>query len=66
VRERVALARLLLETRPAMALDVVADLAGLGSAESLRRHFRQHGLASPARYRQRSLQRPQPRPAAPT
>ena len=28
----------------ALAIDAVADLAGLGSAESLRRHFRAHGL----------------------
>ena len=51
VRERVTLAAQLLETRPALGIDAVADLAGLGSPESLRRHFRSHGLASPARYR---------------
>jgi AraC family transcriptional activator FtrA len=51
VRERVALAAQLLETRPALGIEAVADLAGLGSPESLRRHFRSHGLASPARYR---------------
>jgi AraC family transcriptional activator FtrA len=51
VRERVALAAQLLETRPALGIEAVADLAGLGSSESLRRHFRSHGLASPARYR---------------
>ncbi len=51
VRERVALAERLLETRPALTIDAVADLAGLGSAESLRRHFRNHGLPPPARYR---------------
>jgi len=50
-RERVALARQLLETRPGLDIDAVADLAGLGSAESLRRHFRTQGLAPPARYR---------------
>ncbi|MFL6635776.1 MAG: hypothetical protein ACJ8HJ_26040, partial [Massilia sp.] len=54
VRERVALAAQLLESRPLLPIDAVADLAGLGSAESLRRHFRAHGLASPARYRRRS------------
>lgn len=53
VRERVALAARLLETRPQLAIDAVADLAGLGSAESLRRHFRRHGLAAPASYRRR-------------
>jgi AraC family transcriptional activator FtrA len=51
VRERVELAAQLLETRPGLGIDAVADLAGLGSPESLRRHFRAHGLASPARYR---------------
>lgn len=51
VRERVALAERLLETQPSLAIDAVADLAGLGSAESLRRHFRMQGLPSPSRYR---------------
>jgi len=51
VRERVMLAARLLETRPGLAIEAVADLAGLGSSESLRRHFRSHGLPSPARYR---------------
>jgi len=51
VRERVELAQRILATRPTLSLEEVADLAGLGSSESLRRHFRSHGLASPARYR---------------
>jgi len=51
VRERVLLAAQLLESRPALGIEAVADLAGLGSPESLRRHFRGQGLASPARYR---------------
>ena len=51
VRERVTLAKQLLETRPTLAIDAVADLAGLGSAESLRRHFRMQGLPSPSSYR---------------
>jgi AraC family transcriptional activator FtrA len=51
VRERVALAAQLLETRPGLGVEAVADLAGLGSPESLRHHFRVHGLASPTRYR---------------
>jgi AraC family transcriptional activator FtrA len=51
VRERVMLAAQLLETRPALGIEAVADLTGLGSPESLRRHFRSHGLPSPARYR---------------
>jgi AraC family transcriptional activator FtrA len=57
VRERVALAAQLLESRPQLAIDAIADLAGLGSAESLRRHFRAHGLAPPGRYRKRSGER---------
>lgn len=51
VRERVALATRILETRPTLGIEEIADLAGLGSAESLRRHFRLQGLPSPARYR---------------
>lgn len=57
VRERVALAARLLQSRPELALDAVADLSGLGSPESLRHHFRTHGMVSPARYR-RQHQRP--------
>jgi AraC family transcriptional activator FtrA len=53
LKERVALARQLLETRQALDIDTVADLAGLGSGESLRRHFRAQGLPPPARYRRR-------------
>jgi AraC family transcriptional regulator, transcriptional activator FtrA len=56
VRERVMLAAQLLETRPALDIDAVADLAGFGSSESLRRHFRGHGLPSPARYRRQRRQ----------
>ncbi len=55
VRERIGLAARLLETRPALGVDAVADLAGLGSAESLRRHFRSHGLPSPGHHRRRSV-----------
>ena len=51
VRERVTLAAQMLETRPGLAIEAVADLAGLGSAESLRHHFRKHGLPPPGRYR---------------
>jgi AraC family transcriptional activator FtrA len=51
VRERVTLAAQILETRPGLAIDAIADLSGLGSAESLRRHFRNHGLPPPGRYR---------------
>ncbi|MFC0252301.1 transcriptional regulator FtrA [Massilia consociata] len=51
VRERVQLTARILETRPGLATEAVADLAGLGSPESLRRHFRNHGLPPPGRYR---------------
>jgi AraC family transcriptional activator FtrA len=51
VRERVSLAARLLETRPGLGIEAVADLAGLGSPESMRRHFRSHGLPPPASYR---------------
>ena len=60
VRERVALAAQLLESRPQLAIDAIADLAGLGSAESLRRHFRAHGLAPPGRYRRERSDRTMP------
>jgi len=60
VRERVALAAQLLESRPQLAIDAIADLAGLGSAESLRRHFRTHGLAPPGRYRRERSERAMP------
>jgi len=54
IRERVLLAAQILETRPALPIDAIADLSGLGSAESLRRHFRLQGLPSPARYRRQA------------
>ena len=50
-RERIAIARELLETRRELDVESVADLAGFGSVESLRRHFRLHGLTSPLHYR---------------
>jgi AraC family transcriptional activator FtrA len=56
VRERVMLAAQLLETRPGLDIDAIADLAGLGSPESLRRHFRSHGLPSPSHYRRQYRQ----------
>ena len=56
-RERIALATRLLESRQALDIDAIADLAGLGSAESLRRHFRAHGLAPPGRYRRQRSER---------
>ena len=52
IRERVALARDLLES-PATPMAQVAELAGFGSEESLRRHFRRIVATSPGAYRQR-------------
>jgi AraC family transcriptional activator FtrA len=51
VRERVALACDLLQARPGMAIELVAELAGFGSGESLRRHLRRLGQPSPAAQR---------------
>jgi AraC family transcriptional activator FtrA len=48
VRERVAIARELLEQQAPMPMGRVAELAGFGSEESLRRHFRRVTLTSPA------------------
>lgn len=55
IRERVALARDLLES-PATPMAQVAELAGFGSQESLRRHFRRIVATSPGAYRQRFCQ----------
>ena len=52
IRERVAIARDLLE-EPATPMAQVAELAGFGSEESLRRHFRRLVLTSPGAYRRR-------------
>ena len=52
IRERVAVARELLES-PTTPLAQVAELAGFGSEESLRRHFRRCVATSPGAYRQR-------------
>ncbi|ABE33900.1 helix-turn-helix domain protein [Paraburkholderia xenovorans LB400] len=53
VRERVAIARELLEARALLPMARVAELAGFGSEESLRRHFRRIALTSPAAYRKK-------------
>lgn len=50
-RERVAIAKELLETHASLDVEAVAELAGFGSPESLRRHFRLQGLPAPSRYR---------------
>ncbi|MBB3001363.1 MULTISPECIES: transcriptional regulator FtrA [Paraburkholderia] len=52
VRERVSVARDLLEARPTLSMERVAELAGFGSEESLRRHFRRIALTTPAAYRE--------------
>lgn len=58
VRERVSIARDLLESRPDLPMERVADLAGFGSEESLRRHFRRIALTSPAAYREQFARGP--------
>lgn len=52
IDERVAIARELLEVAGTPVAQV-AELAGFGSEESLRRHFRRHVSTSPGAYRQR-------------
>ncbi|SDR24887.1 transcriptional regulator, AraC family /transcriptional regulator, AraC family with amidase-like domain [Paraburkholderia fungorum] len=53
VRERVAVARELLEAPSPLPMGRVAELAGFGSEESLRRHFRRIALTSPGAYRKK-------------
>ena len=53
VRERVAVARELLEAPAPLPMVRVAELAGFGSEESLRRHFRRIALTSPGAYRKK-------------
>ncbi|KGV67679.1 transcriptional regulator FtrA [Burkholderia pseudomallei] len=51
IRERVGLAKEMIERDPALPVARVAALAGFGSEESLRRHFRRIAATSPAAYR---------------
>ncbi|WP_323121320.1 transcriptional regulator FtrA [Burkholderia alba] len=51
IRERVGIAKDLLEAHPALPLAQVAAASGFGSEESLRRHFRRIAATSPAAYR---------------
>lgn len=51
VRERVAAARDMLEARTPLPIGRIAELAGFGSEESMRRHFRRIVMTSPAAYR---------------
>ncbi|MGF6771585.1 AraC family transcriptional activator FtrA [Paraburkholderia sp. GAS199] len=53
VRERVAMARDLLEASTPLPMHRIAELAGFGSEESLRRHFRRVVSTSPAAYRKK-------------
>jgi AraC family transcriptional activator FtrA len=56
VRERVAIAKEMLETSQA-AVSRIADQAGFGSEESFRRHFRRVAGVSPAAYRRQFSRR---------
>ncbi|WP_175712910.1 transcriptional regulator FtrA [Burkholderia ambifaria] len=51
IRERVNLAKDMLETHPALSLAQIAARSGFGSEESLRRHFRRVAATSPTAYR---------------
>src|SRR5579863_193301 len=65
IRERVAVAKEMLEAAAPMAMSTVAERSGFGSEESLRRHFRRIVQTSPAAYRRKfgaSSARPQRRP----
>ncbi|AHN73075.1 transcriptional regulator [Pandoraea pnomenusa] len=53
VRERVSVAREMLEAETPATIARIAELAGFGSEESLRRHFRRVVLTSPAAYREK-------------
>ncbi len=53
VRERVAAARELLEAQTPLPIGRIAELAGFGSEESMRRHFRRMVLTSPTAYREK-------------
>lgn len=51
VRERISVAKELLESHAGLDMEQVAELAGFGSPESLRRHFRLQGLPAPTSFR---------------
>lgn len=53
VRERVAAAREMLEAQSTLPIGRIAELAGFGSEESMRRHFRRIVLTSPTAYREK-------------
>jgi AraC family transcriptional activator FtrA len=62
VGERIARAKELLETTRLPAEEIAARV-GLGSAESLRHHFRQRIGTTPQQYRRRFSRRPEAGPA---
>ncbi len=64
VAERVARAKELLETTRLSAAEIAARV-GLGSAESLRHHFRRRLGTTPQQYRRRFSRRSEVRPAVP-
>lgn len=53
VRERVAAAREMLEVQNPLPISRIAELAGFGSEESMRRHFRRIVRTSPTAYREK-------------
>ena len=53
LRERVAIARELLEAHARLPMARIAERVGFGSEESLRRHFRRIALTSPGAYRRK-------------
>jgi len=53
VRERVAAAREMLEAKKSLPISRIAELAGFGSEESMRRHFRRIVQTSPTAYREK-------------
>jgi AraC family transcriptional activator FtrA len=53
VRERVAVARELLEAQTPLPIARIAELSGFGSEESMRRHFRRIAMTSPGAYREK-------------
>ncbi|OZI43979.1 transcriptional regulator FtrA [Bordetella genomosp. 4] len=53
VRERVAAAREMLEAQNPLPISRIAELAGFGSEESMRRHFRRIVRTSPTAYREK-------------
>jgi AraC family transcriptional regulator, transcriptional activator FtrA len=53
VQARLSRAQSVMEARPDLALDDVATLAGFGTAETMRHHFRKRAKTTPQAWRQR-------------